>query len=329
MKAIVVKAARGVDGLSLDEVPRPSMGSAEVRVRVRAAGLNRADLLQALGRYPAPPSAPPDGLGLEYAGEVIEAGSRVRRFRSGDRVMGLTGGGAFAEELVVHERETLPVPADWTYVQAAAAPESFFTAYDALTLQGGLKRSDAVLIHAVTGGVGTAALQIASARGAQVLGTGRSAQRLEACAREVGLEHPIAVAEDGSFADRVIALTHGRGADLILDLIGGPYLAESVRAAAPGGRILAVGLLGGSRSDLDLGRLLQRRLRLFGTVLRSRPLEEKIALAQEVDRELGPLWAAGTLRPRVACVVPWEDFPQAFQALTHPQGLGKVVLTLE
>ena len=331
VRAVVVKSPEGIPGLRLEEVPAPgsvaSLGPSELRIRVAASGLNRADLLQSMGKYPAPPGSPPDQLGLEYAGEVVARGAAVRAFNLGDRVMGIVGGGGMAEEVWVHEREALPVPHAWTWAQAAAVPEAFLTAYDALILQGELRPFESVLIHGATGGVGSAASQIAAAFGARVLGTGRSRAKLETCAQAYGLNEPIAVDETGQFVAQVRRLTDGRGADLVLELLGGNNLPESIRAAAPRARILLVGLLVGGRAELDLSALLQKRIRLQGTVLRSRPAEEKMVLAQAARRDLIPLFNTGRLRPVVAVQLPAERFVEAFQWMDRLPVPGKVVLT--
>lgn len=319
----------GVSGIGLEVVagPETELGAFDLRVRVRASGLNRADLLQSLGRYPAPAWAPRDRLGLEIAGQVMERGSSVQGFQVGDRVMGLVPGGGLAEQVVLHEREALPVPPGWSWAEAGAAPEAFLTAYDALVLQGGLRPSESVLIHGVTGGVGSAASQLAAAFGARVLGTGRSREKLEACAAHLGLDEPIVAGDPPRFAEAVRRLTGGRGVDLTLDLVGGRTLAESLRAAALQGRIVLVGLLDGPAAELNLEVLLARRIRLQGTVLRSRPPEEKMALTQAARRELSPLFEASLLRPRVALELPIERFAQGFEALTALPTPGKVVLT--
>lgn len=309
------------------EVPAPAPGPEELVVDVAATALNRADLLQCLGMYPAPAGAPPDIPGLEYAGVVKQVGPRVRRFRPGDRVMGLVAGGAFAEQLTTHEREAVPIPAGLSFAEAAAIPEAFITAYDAMVLQGELRPAETVLIHAVASGVGTAALQLARAFRAHPLGTSRSPDKLERC-RELGLEHGILVSGDvAKFAEEVRTRTGGRGAELVLELVGGDYLAESIEAAAPRGRVMLVGLLGGAHSELPLRTLLSRRVRIQGTVLRSRALEEKIGVAQSFEREVLPFFERNELRPVIDSVFPVGDLQKAFVRMASNQSLGKIVVT--
>ncbi|MGQ0504654.1 MAG: NAD(P)H-quinone oxidoreductase [Myxococcaceae bacterium] len=297
--------------LALADVADPVEGVSEVRVKVRACGVNRADLLQAKGLYPAPPDAPADIPGLEYAGEVIAVGSQVRRFKAGDRVMGIVGGGAYSEQLAVHERTALKIPDGMGFVDAAAIPEAFMTAFDALVLQADLRSGETVLIHAVASGVGTAAAQIARALEARVCGTVRSASKIEAC-RALGVE--------------VNPELHGE-AQVILDLVGASLGEQSLEAAAPRARWLCVGLLGGAALSLDLSRLLRKRLRLIGTVLRSRPLEEKIAVTLAFEQQMLPLFERKRLTPIVARTVPSARVQDAFDALTSNQTLGKVILT--
>ncbi|MBN1208191.1 MAG: NAD(P)H-quinone oxidoreductase [Myxococcaceae bacterium] len=318
--------AGGPEVLSLEERPDLTPGPAELLVRVRATALNRADLLQIKGHYAAPPDAPPDIPGLEYAGEVIAVGPRVRRFRPGDRVMGLVGGGAWAEQLTVHEREALPMPEGMDFADAAALPEVYLTAFDALVLQGGLRMGETVLVHAVASGVGSAAALLCRAMGARVVGTGRNAAKLER-AREWGVERTVLVSgTPPRFADAVREATGGRGADLALDLVGGDYVPETLEALAPQGRAVLVGLVAGNRTQVNLGVILMKRLRITGTVLRSRPLEEKIALAQAAERHLLPLFRSGALKPVIDGAVPMRDIREALTRLASNETVGKLVL---
>lgn len=318
--------AGGPEVLSLEERPALSPGPPELLVRVRASALNRADLLQIRGNYAPPPDVPADVPGLEYAGEVLAVGPRVRRFRPGDRVMGLVGGGAWAEQLTVHEREALPIPEGMDFTDAAALPEVYLTAFDALVLQGGLRTGETVLVHAIASGVGSAATLLCRAMGVRVIGTGRNATKLER-AREWGVEQTVLV--DGTpprFAEAVRQATGGRGVDLALDLVGGDYVPETLEALAPQGRVMLVGLVAGSRTQVNLGILLMKRLRLTGTVLRSRPLEEKIALAQAAERHLLPLFRSGALKPVIDAVVPMKDIRDALTRMASNETVGKVVL---
>jgi NADPH:quinone reductase len=325
-RAVRIREHGEADVLELGQWEVRDPGAEEVLVQVAAAGLNRADVLQRRGFYPAPPGVAPDVPGLEYAGRVLQAGSAVRGLKVGDPVMGVVGGGAMATHLVVHEREAIAVPPGMDLSEAAAIPEVFLTAYDALFLQAGLSLGQSVLIHAAASGVGTAALQLARAAGAVTVGTSRSAQKLERV-RELGLDHGVVV-QEGQFADAVRQAA-GRSPEVVLDLVGAAYLDENVKAVAPRGCIVVVGLLGGAKGSLLLARLLSQRARLVGTVLRSRPLEEKIALARAFERDVLPLFAAGRLRPVVDTVMPMERVADAHRRMESNETVGKVVLTWE
>jgi NADPH:quinone reductase len=329
MKVLRIRGEKGAETLALAEAAEPTPGPHELHVQVRAAGLNRADLLQVRGHYPAPPDVPADVPGLEFAGDVLAVGARVRAFRPGDRVMGLVGGGAFAEQLVVHEREALPVPENLGYAEAAALPEAYLTAFDALVLQGGLQAGESVLIHAVASGVGSAAALLCRAAGARVVGTGRSAQKLAHAADWGVVQTVLCEQSPPRFAEAVRTATGGRGADLALDLVGGDYLPETLQAMAPRGRVLLVGLVAGRSAPLDLGLVLSRRLRLTGTVLRSRPHEEKAALAQAAQRQLLPLFRSGALPPVIDAVLPFASAAQALARLAGNAPVGKLVLSWE
>jgi NADPH2:quinone reductase len=324
MRAFCIRGKGGPEVLSLEERPALRPGPEELRVRVHACALNRADLLQLRGQYAPPPGTPADIPGLEYAGEVVEVGERVTRFSPGARVMGLVAGGAFAEELVTHEREALAVPEGLSLAEAAAIPEAFLTAHDALFLQGALRGAERVLIHACTSGVGTAAAQLAAVAGARVVGTGRSEAKL-AQVRQWGVHHPVHVSSTPPRFAAAVQEAVG-GVELVLDLVGGPYLPESLEALVPRGRHLLVGLLAGPSAELTLRILMFKRVTLIGTVLRSRPLEEKIALAQDFTRTQLPRFARGELRPVIDSVRPMEDLPGAMGRMASNETLGKLVL---
>lgn len=327
MRAIVIRKPGGPEVLELREVETPSAGPGQVRVRVRATALNRADLLQRMGAYPAPPDAPADIPGLEVAGEVDAVGPGVSELAVGDRVFGVVSGGAHAEALVVPARTLARMPSNLDFAEAAAVPEAFVTAYDAMVSQAGLAAGETALVHAVGSGVGTAAVQIARAIGARVVGTARTADKIER-ARSLGLDVGIVPEEGPRFADRVRAETGGRGADVVLDLVGGTYVPESLAALAEKGRHVLVGLLAGTRADIDLALVLRRRLRLYGTVLRSRPLEEKILAARVLAQNLVPLFERGALRPVVERTLPLEQAAEAHRLLASNAGFGKLVLTV-
>jgi NADPH2:quinone reductase len=290
---------------------------------VHAAGVNRADLLQRLGRYPAPSGVPADIPGLEYAGVVEAVGDQVDGWHPGDRVMGLVGGGAYAEFLTTPAEQALPIPRDWSFAEAASVPEAFITAYDALVLQGGLSAGRRVLIHAVGSSVGTAALQLANGAGATVAGTSRSPWKLERAAA-YGLDRPVHVS--GAFDP---AAELAGWADLILDLVGGPYLAGNLRAIAPRGRILVVGLTGGREGRLDMSALLGNRVTISGTVLRSRSNEEKAVLTRAFRVALMPAFDAGRLRPVLDRTFAATEAAAAHEYLDANKSFGSVVLVLE
>jgi putative PIG3 family NAD(P)H quinone oxidoreductase len=311
--------------MELREVPAPTPAAGEVAVRVRATAVNRADLLQRMGLYGAPPGAPQDIPGLEFAGEVEEVGPHTT-LAKGTRVYGLAGGGTYAERVVVHERTLAPIPDGLDFVRAAAIPEAFVTAYDAMVTQGRLEAGETVLVHAVGSGVGTAAVQIARAIGARAIGTARSEGKLER-AKALGMAQGI-VPAGGKFAAAVRQATGGRGVDMVLELVGGGYVAEDVSCAAPRARIMLVGLMAGPRADLDLGPVLHKRITLIGTVLRARPLEEKIAAGQLLARHVSPLVASGALVPVVDKVLPLEKAAAAHEYVGANEGFGKVVLEL-
>jgi NADPH2:quinone reductase len=311
--------------LDVVDVERSSPGAGEVLVEVAAAGLNRADCLQRRGLYPAPPGSPAEIPGLEFAGVVAGLGAGARHFAVGDRVMGICGGGAMATHIATHERTLVPVPASLDLERAAAVPEVFMTAYDALFLQAGLAMGDDVLLHAVGSGVGTAAVQLVARAGARAIGSSRDPGKLDRCTA-LGMADGILIDGSVTFADRVRELTAGRGAAIILDTIGAAYLEENVRALASGGRLVVVGLLGGASAPLPLGLLLGRRARVFGTVLRSRPLEEKAALAQAFTNHVLPLLADGRLVPVVDAVMPMDEIREAHRRMEQNQTFGKIVL---
>lgn len=324
MRAIVISRPGGPEVLEERERPAPEPGPGEIRVRVRASALNRADLLQRRGKYPAPPGAPADVPGLEYAGEVDALGEGAGLWGAGNRVMGITGGGGHAEYLCVHEREAVRIPQNLSWEEAAAIPEVFLTAYDALFRQMELQVGERLLIHAVGSGVGTAALQLALAAGAVVIGTSRTAEKLER-ARGLGLERAVDTSS-GGFADAVLDASGGEGVHAVLDLVGGAALEENLRILAERGRITVVGTMAGTRAGLDLGLLLRRRAHLIGTVLRSRPLEEKIALAREFSKQVLPLLASGRVRPVIDSTFSFAEVADAHRRMEENRNFGKIVL---
>ncbi len=324
MRAIVIREPGGPDVLTPRELPDPTPPFAHIRVSVRFAGVNRADLLQRAGFYPAPPGVPPDIPGLEYAGVVSAVGPGATRFTVGDRVFGLVAGGAYATELIVHEREVVRTPEALSDEEAAAVPEAFLTAYDALVVQGRLAPGERVLIHAAGSGVGTAAVQIGRALGCFVIGTSRTADKLERC-RALGLDVGI-VPKGRSFAAEVQRVTGGAGVDVVLELVGGGYVPEDIDACALRGRILVVGLTAGPLAELNLGSLLQKRVTITGTVLRARPLEEKIQAAQVLERQLCPWLGRRIVRPIIDRTFALDEAAAAHAYVAGNESFGKVLL---
>ena len=328
MRAIVIAQPGGPEVLQLRDVPDPKPAAGEVLVRVRAAGLNRADLLQRQGRYPAPPGVPADIPGLEFAGDIADLGERTSVWKKSQRVFGIVAGGAQAEYLTIHERAIAEIPPNLDYAQAAAVPEVFITAHDALWKQAQLRPSEIVLIHAVGSGVGLAAVQLARAIGAIPYGTARTGDKINR-AKQIGLEDGIAISgSPDSMADAVARWTGGRGIDLVLDLVGGPYVSASIDALAEKGRIMLVGTVAGGKAELPLLKVMSKRATIRGTVLRARPLEEKIEVTQAFAREVVPLLARGTIQPNLDSVFPMSDIAKAHQRLESNATFGKVVITI-
>jgi putative PIG3 family NAD(P)H quinone oxidoreductase len=311
-----MRAVTIVDGrLAVRQHPDPVPSGGELLVRVRAAGLNGADLAQVRGHYPAPPGSPPDIPGLELAGEVVAVGPGVTRFRPGDRVMSLVGGGGQAELALVHERVAMPVPDGVAWPAAGGFPEVFTTAHDALFTQCGLSLGDRVLVHGAAGGVGTAAVQLAAAAGARVVASVRNP------------DHHQAVASLG--ADQVVlpdALEATGPFDIILELVGAPNLPRNLELLASGGRIMVIGLGAGAVVQMNLGMLLARRARLLGSTLRARPLEQKAEAARRVEAQVLPGLASGRLRVPVAATYPLEAAQTAYEHFAAGGKLGKIVL---
>jgi putative PIG3 family NAD(P)H quinone oxidoreductase len=323
MQAVVISEFGDPEVLTLREVHRPVPGPREILVRVRTSGVNRADLLQRMGRYPAPPGAPTEIPGLEYAGLVVQTGSEVELWQAGDRVMGILGGGGYAEYVTVHERMAVRVPAGLPLEDAGAIPEVFMTAFDALFRQMGLSEGETVLIHAVGSGVGTAAVQLAQAAGVRAIGTSRTRDKVE---RALALGLDVAVLGDDEWPDRVSAASGGRGVDVILDLVGGDYLEGNLRVLAEGGRQIVVGVPSGAKGEIDLRVLMGKRALVKGTVLRARPLEEKITLAREFEHRVCPLFAARTVSPVVHRTYPAGEAAAAHRAMSNNENFGKFLL---
>src|SRR5690242_5031311 len=324
MRAVIFEGAGGPEVITIGEVPKPEVKPEHIRVRVHAAGVNRADLIQRRGHYPAPPGWPSNIPGLEYAGEVEAVRSGVTRWQVGDRVMGLVGGGAQAEMVVVHQDEVLAIPDGLSYPEAAAIPESFLTAYDAIVTRGRLEAGERILIHAVGSGLGTAAAQIAKYLGATVLGTSRSGDKL-ARALIYGLDVGIDTSRT-AFPDAV-----GEPVHVILDVLGGTALADNLAVLAPRGRLVLLGFLAGSQAEVDLAPILRKRLELIGTVMRTRGREERIPLIAEFAERMLPLFESHgerspVLRPVVERTYPMTQLADAHRVLEGNATFGKIVV---
>jgi len=311
-----MRAATIRDGeVGVSEHPDPEPGPGEILVRVRAAGLNAADLLQRRGAYPAPPDSPADIPGLELAGEVEATGPRALRFAAGDRVMGIVGGGGQAELCAVHERGLMPVPESLDWLQAGGLPEVFTTAHDAIAVQGGLRPGEKLLVHGAAGGVGTAAVQLGVLMGAHVTATVRSFDLRE----QVAALGAHAVLDPDAFVD-------GGPYDVVLELVGAPNMAGNLQALNTWGRIVVIGVGAGATAELDLGALMGRRGTVRGSTLRVRPLEEKAAAQRRVEREVLPAFAAGRLRVPVAESFPLDEVREAYERFRAGSKFGKIVV---
>lgn len=330
MRAIVITRPGDPDVLEVRDVEPPTPGPEEVLVRIGSSGINRADVLQRQGRYPAPPGWPEDVPGLEFAGVVEAVGEGCQVRSVGDRVMGIVGGGGYAELVTTHERATVTIPEELTVESAGAVPEVFMTAFDAVVLQCGLKEGETLLVHAVGSGVGTAAVQLARALGARTIGTSRTPEKLGR-AETLGLDVGVAAggAADRDWRARVTEATDGRGVDVILDLVGAPYIAGNLDVLARRGRWIVVGVPGGTTGPMDLRALMAKRGSVIGTVLRARPLEEKIALAEAFQSDVVPLFEAGTLEPVIDAVFPPDAASDAHRRMEANLNFGKLVLSWE
>ncbi len=316
----------GPEVLSVRSAPMPIPEIGEIRVKVATSGVNRADLLQRMGNYPVPEGWPEDILGLEFSGVVDTLGPQVERWSEGDRVMGILGGGGYAEYVTTHGTYVVPVPDAVGLEEAGAIPEVFMTAFDAAVMQMGLRSEETILIHAVGSGVGTAAVQIANALGARTLGTSRTPAKLER-AMALGLEH--AVPGDAEWPERVLELTDGRGVDVILDLVGGPYLEGNQKVVAVRGRHVVVGVPGGAVATINLRAMMGRRATIKGTVLRARPLEEKAVLAAAFEERILPLFPGGQVSPVIDRVFSPEEAGEAHRLMAANENFGKLLLRWE
>lgn len=327
MKAILITKPGEPSVLKLQEVEAPEPGFAEILVKVLATALNRADLLQRRGHYPPPPGVREDISGLEFAGEVEAVGKKVTVFQPGDRVMGLLSGEGYAEKVVTHERMAMLIPENLSYEQAASIPEVFMTAYDVLFVQVGLSLGERLLVHAIGSGVGIAALQLAKMAGATVFGTAGSEEKL-ARAKKLGLDVAINYRTQ-NFEEIVLTETQGQGVHAILDVVGADYWQRNLACLAPKGRMILVGLLSGAKVEANLATILRKRLRMLGTVLRARTLEEKMTLTRDFQTHVLPLFASGRIKPVIDRIFPLTGAAQAHAYMEANKNFGKIVLKVK
>ena len=325
MRAVVLRGHGGPEVLTFEEIVAPTPGSEEVLVEVRATSLNRADLLQRMGFYPNPFPDQFDVPGMEFSGVVRSVGARVRALQVGDEVMGIVSGGAYAQQLVIHERQAMRIPNTVSLADAAAIPEVFITAWDALVVQGGLTSGRWAMVHAGASGVGTAAIQICKAIGARIVVT-CSGGKVEAC-RTLGADVVIDYGTQ-DFVAEVATATGGAGVDVILDVIGGDYVERNIASLAVKGHIIQVGVMAGKPVPFNVGLLLGKRASITGTVLRARPLEEKIAISQRFASEMLPLFSTGQLKPVIDSVYAFADIASAHEYMASNGNVGKIVITV-
>jgi putative PIG3 family NAD(P)H quinone oxidoreductase len=328
MKAVVLTAYGDLDVLTITDISDPAPGPEEVLVDIVATALNRADLLQRRGLYPSPPLAgfvppAPEIPGMEFSGRVAALGERVTSWSVGDEVMGIVGGGSYAQRLVIHEHQLMRIPTTVSVEDAAAIPEVWITAFDALVAQGGLTSGRTALVHAGASGVGTAAIQICKALGARVIVTA-SAGKLAAC-RELGADLAVDYAS-GDFVAECVSFTNGVGIDVVLDVIGGDYVDKNIAAIRVGGRIVQVGTMGGGRTEVSIGMLLPKRASLIGTVLRARPLAEKIAITQRFSKEILPLFDSGLVKPVIDSRYALSAIAEAHAYMETNANVGKILI---
>ncbi|MDN5668346.1 MAG: NAD(P)H-quinone oxidoreductase [Renibacterium salmoninarum] len=319
MKAITITEPGGPEALALSEVPDPVPAEGEVLVDVAAAGLNRADVMQRRGFYPPPPGAS-EYLGLEVSGRIAEAG---HGFRKGQEVVALLAGGGYAERVAVPAGQVIPVPEGVDLVSAAGLPEVAATVYSNVFMIAGLKAGETLLVHGGAGGIGAMAIQLAKALGARVIATAGSAAKCEKIL-ELGADEAVNYREQ----DFVGAAQRFGGADVILDVMGGSYLARNLEALALGGRLVVIGLQGGSSAELDLAALMGKRASVIGTTLRSRPVDEKAAVMEQVRRVVWPLIAQGAIKPSIGATFPLDQARQAHDYFDSGEHQGKVLLTI-
>uniref|UniRef100_UPI003570DCA5 NAD(P)H-quinone oxidoreductase n=1 Tax=Chelatococcus reniformis TaxID=1494448 RepID=UPI003570DCA5 len=320
-----IKTPGGPDVLQPETRPVPRPGAGEILVHIAAAGVNRPDVIQRLGAYPAPPGAS-DIPGLELAGDVIAIGPGASRFKVGDQVCALVAGGGYAQYATVHESNALPVPAGLGLTEAAALPETFFTVWTNVFERGGLKAGETLLIHGGTSGIGTTAIMLAKALGAKVIATAGSDDKCAAC-RDLGADIAVNYRTE-DFVAAAKAATNGQGAEVILDMVGGDYIQRNYDAAAVDGRIVQIAFLNGAKATVDFTRLMLKRLTHTGSTLRARPVEAKAAIARALEADVWPLLAAGRIKPVIHATFPLAEANRAHALMESSAHVGKIVLTV-
>src|SRR5260370_394092 len=325
MRAAIITRPGGPEVLEIQDVEMPQPTGDQVRVRVRASGINRADLLQRAGGYPAPVGSPSNIPGLEFAGEVDAVGPLVLAWKPGQRVMGLAGGGGQAEYILTHEGLLLEIPQNLDFVQAAGVPEVFMTAHDALFTQAALQMGERLLVHAAGSGVGTAAVQLAHATGVTTFGTSRTPAKLEQ-ARALGLDAGLSA---NNFASEVNRLTGGGGVHVVLDFIGAPYLEQNLEALTLWGRIVFLSTMGGAQANVNLGMLMVKLISMRGVTLRTRTLEEKMAVTRRFATGVLPLLANGKVKPVIDHVYPLEQIGEAHRVMGENRNFGKLIVRVD
>jgi NADPH2:quinone reductase len=325
MTAIAIRAPGGPEVLIPEERPVPQPGPGEILVKVAAAGVNRPDVMQRQGLYP-PPKGAPDIPGLEIAGEVVAVGDNVTRWKQGDKVMALVVGGGYAEYCLAHEGHALPVPPKLSMAEAAAMPETFFTVWHNVFERGGLKSGETLLVHGGTSGIGTTAIQLAKAFGAKVITTAGSPEKC-AAARDLGADVAINYKTE-DFVAATKSATGGKGADVILDMVGGDYIERNYEAAGVEGRIVQIAFQGSPKATVDFRRIMLKRLHHTGSTLRSRSVEDKTAIARAIAEKVLPLIAAGRVKPIIDSTFPLREAAAAHARMESSAHIGKIVLTV-
>jgi putative PIG3 family NAD(P)H quinone oxidoreductase len=325
MRAVAIAEPGGPEVLTIEERPVPTIGEGEILVAVAAAGVNRPDVMQRKGQYPPPPGAP-DIPGLEISGLVADIGEGVTRFKRGDEVVALVPGGGYAEYCAVNEGSALPLPEPLTLVEGAGLPETTFTVWHNVFERGGLRPGEWLLVHGGSSGIGTTAIQLAKAFGAFVVATAGTDAKCAAVKR-LGADHAVNY-KTTDFVEATIEASLGHGADLILDMVGGDYLARNLAVAAPDGRIVQIATLGGAKAEVDLRQIMQKRLALTGSTLRNRPLAFKAELARTLEETVWPVIGQGRYKPVIDRIFPFAEVVEAHRRIDSGAHVGKIILTM-